>query len=135
MKRRAMRSWQLIASVLPGIAPMSALAAGIPSALPALCPKAAPGEIVVCGDRDPLRSPYRLPADIAAEPVEGSRDTISLSRERNGLFDYDGGGTGSCSASGAGGASGCGFQRHRRYYEQKSQARDRRGPAFDGTRR
>ncbi len=95
-----------------------------------LCPKARPGELVVCAERQPLRSPYRIPDEIAAEPIEGSRDTTSISRERNGLLDYDGGGIGSCSTSGAAGVSGCFVKRHKRFFEQKAQSTDKRGPIF-----
>ncbi len=101
----------------------------MPPGLSALCPKARPGEIVVCADQDPPRSIYRLPPNLP--PVEGSKESISVSSERNRLFDYDGGGTGSCSTSGAGGASGCLFNRHKRGFDQRAGAKDPRGNLYD----
>ena len=50
-----------------------------------------------------------------------------VSRERNGLFDYDNGGIGTCSTTGAGGASGCSYREHMRNVNQRANARDRRG--------
>ncbi len=101
----------------------------IPPKLSALCPRAAPGEIVVCADGDPPKSRYRLPLPVG--PVEGDRNTVSVAAERNALFDYDAGGVGSCSTAGSGGQSGCGFNRHKRWVEQRAGARDARGPAWD----
>jgi hypothetical protein len=54
-----------------------------------------------------------------------------MSAARNGLFDYDSGGTGSCSVTGAGGATGCGFQRHKHWVLQCAGAKDSRGPLYD----
>ena len=92
----------------------------IPPALSALCPKAAPGEIVVCADPDPPKSPFSLPLPMARE--RGDPNTVSVSRERNALFDYDAGGIGSCGASGATGNFGCGAQKHKRWVEQRAGA-------------
>ena len=96
-----------------------------------LCPKASPGEIVVCAVTDPPRSPYRLPAEIPQLPEFGTRAADSVSRERNALFDHDAGGPGSCSAVGPSGASGCQFRQHRRNTEQRANARDKRGRVYD----
>jgi hypothetical protein len=103
--------------------------AQIPPSLSALCPKPLPGEIVVCADEEPAKSPYRLPLPVPL--VEGSRDTISPSRERNALIDYDIGGTGSCSTVGPGGWTGCRYQDHRRAAEQRGMANDPRGHLFE----
>lgn len=103
--------------------------AQIPPSLSALCPKPLPGEIVVCADEEPPKSPYRLPLPVPL--VEGSRETISPSRERNALLDYDLGGTGSCSTVGPGGWTGCKYQDHRRAAEQRAKAKDPRGHLFD----
>ncbi len=111
------------------LAPVAGDTLPIPPKLSALCPKAKPGEIVVCADGDPPKSPYRLP--LPNEPDPGDPHNVSVSRERNGLFDYDAGGNGSCSASGAGGQSGCGFQRHKRWVEQRAGANDPRGRLWD----
>ncbi len=78
----------------------------IPPSLSALCPKAVPGEIVVCADADPPKSRYRLPVPVARD--RGDPNTVSVSRERNALFDHDSGGIGSCGASGAAGNSAAG---------------------------
>jgi hypothetical protein len=114
-----------------------ALQAGLGAAVPlpiapslsALCPKAKPGEIVVCADPDPPKSPYRLPLPIDLDPDDPR--TISPSRERNALLDYDAGGAGSCSTAGSAGASGCGFNAHKRWVEQRANARDPRGALWD----
>ena len=103
--------------------------AGIPPSLSALCPKAAPGEIVVCADAEPMKSPYRLPLEI--EPDPGDPKNVSVSRERNGLFDYDAGGMLSCSTAGASGGAGCGFKRHKNWVEQRANAKDPRGRIYD----
>ena len=101
----------------------------VPPILSALCPKALPGEIVVCADADPPKSPYRLPLPVERAP--GNRNTISVSRERNALFDYDAGGMQSCSTAGAAGQSGCGFKRHKNWVEQSAGATDPRGRLWD----
>jgi hypothetical protein len=92
----------------------------IPPSLSALCPKAAPGEIVVCADPDPPKSRYRLPLPTA--PDRGDPNTISVSRERNGLFDHDSGSIGSCGTVGAAGSFFCGFREHKRWVEQRAGA-------------
>jgi hypothetical protein len=94
--------------------------AAIPPSLSGLCPKALPGEIVVCADADPPKSPYRLPLPMERE--RGDPNTTSVSRERNGLFDHDAGGIGSCGVAGAAGNFGCGFQKHKRWVEQRAGA-------------
>lgn len=104
----------------------------IPKSLSALCPKAKPGEIVVCADQEPAPSPYRAP--IKPGPVVGSRNSVSVSRERNALVEMgmDGGG-GSCSRAGAMAMYGCGFREHKRWVEQRANAKDSRGYIFEGT--
>jgi hypothetical protein len=106
------------------------LAAVIPPSLSALCPKAKPGEIIVCADADPPKSPYRLPLEMP--PERGSKNSISVSRERNALIEPDAGGIGSCGAAGAGGMSGCGLQAHKRWVEQRAGARSGAGRIYDG---
>lgn len=113
-----------ISSLLAGPA-----AAQIPPSLSALCPKPLPGEIVVCADEEPAKSPYRLPLPVPL--VEGSRETISPSRERNALLDYELGGTGSCSTVGAGGATGCHHRQHMHNAEQRAKSKDPRGHLFE----
>ena len=100
--------------------------------LSALCPKAAPGEIVVCADADPPKSRYRLPLPIERDP--GDPDNVSVGRERNGLFDQDAGGVGSCGTAGAAGNFGCGALRHKRWVEQRAGALDPRGWVFSPPR-
>ena len=94
--------------------------AQIPPSLSALCPKAVPGEIVVCADPDPPKSRYRLPLPI--ERDRGDPNSISVSRERNALFDHDAGGIGSCGTASAAGNFGCGAQKHKRWVEQRAGA-------------
>ena len=102
-----------ISSVLLG-------AAAIPPSLSALCPKATPGEIVVCADLDPPKSRYRLP--LPMERDRGDPDNVAVSRERNALFDHDSGSIGSCGTVGAAGSYFCGFQNHKRWVEQRAGA-------------
>jgi hypothetical protein len=104
-------------------------AAAIPPSLSGLCPKAAPGEIVVCADPEPLKSPYRLPLPTLRD--RGDPNTISVSRERNALFDHDAGGIGSCGTAGAAGNFGCGALQHKRWVEQRAGARAGGGWLFD----
>ena len=102
-----------ISSVLLG-------AAAIPPSLSALCPKATPGEIVVCTDLDPPKSRYRLP--LPMERDRGDPANVAVSRERNALFDHDSGSIGSCGTVGAAGSYFCGFQNHKRWVEQRAGA-------------
>lgn len=125
---------QSIISVLMGTNVMAAepRPLPIPKALSALCPEPKPGEIVVCADGEPAPSPYRAP--FKPGPVVGSRNSVSVSRERNSLVELgmDGGG-GSCSAVGAAGMYGCQFRDHRRWVEQSANSKDNRGRIFEDT--
>lgn len=124
-----MRTVALCISSLLAASAAAPVAAQMPPILSALCPKPKPGEIVVCADLEPPKSPYRLPLPVPL--VEGSRDTISPSRERNALFDYDFGGTGSCSTVGGGGATGCHHRNHMQGVEQRAKSKDPRGHLFE----
>ena len=95
-------------------------AAQIAPSMSALCPKPVPGEIVVCADPDPPNSRFRLPLPV--ERDRGDPDNISVSRERNALFDHDSGSIGSCGAVGAAGSYFCGFRAHKRWVEQRAGA-------------
>lgn len=97
--------------------------------LSALCPKPKDGEIIVCASKDPPKSPYRLP--LPSPPDRGSRNSASVSRERNALFDYDSGGMLSCSTSGASGSAGCGFKAHKNWVEQRAGAKSGGGYLYD----
>ncbi len=103
------------------------VAASIPPSLSALCPKPKDGEITVCADTDPPRSPYRIPAEIPRHEEYGTRASDSVSRERNALFDYDNGGPGTCSRSGPGGNTGCLYRKHLRNEQQRAGAKDGKG--------
>ena len=98
------------------------VAAQVLPSLSALCPKPLPGEIVVCADldSDPPKSRYRLPLPVVRD--RGNPDTVSVSRERNALFDHDSGGIGSCGTAGAAGNFGCGALQHKRWAEQRAGA-------------
>jgi hypothetical protein len=101
----------------------------IPPSLSALCPKPLPGEIVVCADSEPRKSPYRAPLKVP--PERGTKNSISVSRERNALFDHDSGGAGSCSASGLAGNYGCGTKAHKAWVEQRAGSRSGGGRIYD----
>ena len=100
------------------------------SVLSALCPKATGDEIVVCADPEPKYSPYRAPFR-GGPPEAGTRAAMSVSRERNSLFDYDPGGSGLCSNVGPGGYTGCTFKSFKAGVEQRANARDYRGRIYD----
>ena len=110
------------------------LAGGASAAAPVstsgLCPKTKPDEIVVCATPDPPPSRYRLPLRATA-PEFGTRASASVSAERNGLFDFDAGGSGLCGTVGPGGMYGCRFKGHRRMTEQRANASDVRGRVYD----
>ncbi len=100
-----------------------------PLSLSALCPKARPGEFVVCAEVDPPKSRYRLPLPVERDP--GDPKNTSVSRARNGLFDHDSGGIGSCFAANNAAGSGCSALKHRRWTEQRANAKDPRGRLWD----
>lgn len=119
----------MIALTLAAAAALSGLDAAIKASV-APCPPPVKGEITVCGKRgEEERSRYLSP--IPGEYEVGDPRAQSVSAARNGLFDYDSGGTGSCSATGAGGVMGCGFQKHKHWVLQRAGARDSRGPLYD----
>lgn len=105
----------------------------IPPRLSALCPKGEPGEIVVCADPDPPKSPYRLP--LPTLPEVGARGTASVSRERNALLEPGPGGIGSCSTAGAGGWTGCSYGDFKRNVEQAAGGSDPRGRVYSRNQR
>jgi len=67
-------------------------------------PEIVSDEIVVCGVVDE-ESPYRLPIRKIGFDPAGKFESVS--RERNRLLEGADSGTGACSASGAGGFTGC----------------------------
>lgn len=93
------------------------------------CRRIAPDEITVCADRDQRVSPYRLPLPVELE--EGDMRARSISRERNDLMDFDAGGNGTCSNVGPGGGTGCNLKALKKSMQQRANARDPRGPAYD----
>ena len=101
----------------------------VPPSLSALCPKPVPGEITVCANSEPRKSPYRLP--LSLPPERGSKNSISVSRERNALFDFDAGGAGSCSAAGIAGSYGCSARAHKAWVEQRAGATSGAGRIYD----
>ncbi len=107
-----------------------AAAPATPPSLSALCPKAKGDDIVVCADPEPRQSPYRAPLR-GGPPEAGTRAAMSVSRERNSLFDYDAGGSGLCSSVGPGGMYGCSFKSFKAGVEQRANARDYRGRIYD----
>ena len=115
-----------------GLMPAAPAAAQVPPSLSALCPKPVPGEIVVCADPDPPKSRYRLPLPVERE--RGDPNNVSVSRERNALFDHDSGSIGSCGTVGAAGNYFCGFQAHKRWVEQRAGAPAGGGWLFDKPR-
>ena len=114
--------------MIAGLALLTVVLA-VPPSLSALCPKPVPGEITVCANSEPRKSPYRLP--LSLPPERGSKNSISVSRERNALFDYDSGGAGSCSAAGLAGSYGCGGRAHMNWVEQRAGARSGAGKISD----
>lgn len=81
------------------------------------CPKVASGDIIVCGrDRRREQAHYRLPLRTDGFDPDGAIDSVA--RERHRLYEAGGSGTGSCSASGGGGWTGCMIQQWRRSDQQ-----------------
>lgn len=105
------------------------LAAEAPAAAPSLktaidtamgCPTGRSGEIVVCrrGDR---AQRYRIPEALRPNGFDFHQMEIEgASRERHRLMEGGGSGIGSCSASGAAGASGCLAQQFRAWEQQRA---------------
>jgi hypothetical protein len=89
------------------------------------------GEITVCARRTEPGERSRYLSPIAPDYDVGDPRARSASAERNGLFDYDSGGAGSCSAVGAFGANGCFAKAEKRRIQQRAGARDHRGPLYD----
>jgi len=89
------------------------------------CPPSATGEITVCGTRERERSRYLPPLPLEYEP--GDPRARSVSAERNGLFDYDGGGLMTCSNVGPFGGAGCFAKSNKRKMQQRAGAPDPRG--------
>ena len=84
------------------------------------CPAGRSGEIVVCrrGDRSER---YRIPEPLRPNGFDFSQqDVDGVSRERHRLMDVGASGIGSCSPSGAAGASGCLVQKFRAWEQQKA---------------
>lgn len=119
----------MIVLAFAAAAALSGLDAAIKASV-APCPPPVAGEITVCGKRSEVEA-RRYLSPIPSEYDVGDPRARSVSAERNGLFDYDAGGTGSCSVTGAGGSMGCGFQRHKRWVLQRAGAADPRGPLYD----
>jgi hypothetical protein len=119
---------------MPFLAALIVAASGTTAMLPkgwsALCPpRSRPDEIVVCVDRDPPPSPYRVP--LPGPRTFGERGTASVSAERNGLLGPDVGTIGNCSTWGPGGLYGCSFQRFRENRDQAAGSRDPRGRVYE----
>lgn len=72
-------------------------------------------EIIVCARRKG-ESPYRLP--IRESGFDPNGNIESVSRERNRLLEMQSGGTGSCSAAGIGGFTGCMIQKWKKAHQQ-----------------
>jgi len=84
------------------------------------CPPGKDGEIVVCRGRD-RNVPYRIPAELRANGFDFSQEDVDgVSRERHRLMEGGEGGIGSCSPSGAAGASGCLTQKFRAWEQQRA---------------
>ncbi len=95
------------------------------------CPPPWHGEITVCARRAEPGERSRYLSPIPPDYEVGDPRARSVSAERNGLFDYDSGGAGSCSAVGAFGANGCFANAEKRRIQQRAGARDHRGPLYD----
>ena len=67
------------------------------------CRSRGDNDVTVCAERG--RSPYRLPERKAFDPLAG--DMMSVMRERQSWAEEGDTGTGSCSAVGPGGWTGC----------------------------
>ncbi|MDB5682425.1 MAG: hypothetical protein JWM75_123 [Sphingomonas bacterium] len=86
------------------------------------CPKGAAGEIAVCGRRPGSMpyQPYRVPEAFRTRGFDPTASTESASRERNRIMEGGAAGTGSCSAVGGGGTTGCTVQQWQRGEQQRA---------------
>ncbi|WP_310497498.1 hypothetical protein [Sandarakinorhabdus sp.] len=101
----------------------------IPPGWSALCPRAAPGEIIVCADAEQRKSPFRSPIEMPRS--FGERGTASVSAERNSLLGMDVGSIGGCSAYGPGGWTGCSYKGFKQNVSQAAGGRDTRGRVYE----
>lgn len=84
------------------------------------CPPRVAGEIVVCRRKAPSE-PYRIPLELRPNGFDFSQKAVDgVSRERHRLMEGGESGIGSCSASGAGGASGCLVRSFREWEQQRA---------------
>ncbi len=84
------------------------------------CPRGKPGEIVVCR-RGNAGERYRIPEALRPDGFDFHQEAIDgVSRERHRLLEGGESGIGSCSASGAAGASGCLSQKFRAWEQQRA---------------
>ncbi|MFC0302966.1 hypothetical protein EIK56_09320 [Sphingomonas sp. C8-2] len=84
------------------------------------CPRGRSGEIVVCR-RGNASERYRIPEALRPDGFDfHQQDVDGVSRERHRLMEGGEGGIGSCSPSGAAGASGCLAQKFRAWEQQKA---------------
>jgi hypothetical protein len=82
------------------------------------CPKAAPGEIIVCSRDRGVAEGYRLPKIADRFDYRGEKDSVS--RERHRLMEGGEAGAGSCSTVGAGGWTGCLLRQWQRGDQQRA---------------
>lgn len=84
------------------------------------CQRGKAGEILVCR-RGQGSERYRIPEVLRDPGFDFSDMSVEgVSRERHRLLDAGASGIGSCSASGAGGMTGCMVQKFRQWEQQKA---------------
>lgn len=84
------------------------------------CPRGRAGEIVVCR-RSGASERYRIPEALRPNGFDYFQEDIDgVSRERHRLLEGGESGIGSCSPSGASGASGCLSQKFRAWEQQRA---------------
>lgn len=84
------------------------------------CPRGRAGEIVVCR-RSGASERYRIPEALRPNGFDYVQEDIDgVSRERHRLLEGGESGIGSCSASGASGASGCLAEKFRAWEQQRA---------------
>lgn len=84
------------------------------------CPRGKTGEIIVCRRGDAAKR-YRIPEAVRPNGFDYFQEEIDgVSRERHRLMEGGESGIGSCSPSGAAGASGCLTQKFRAWEMQRA---------------
>jgi hypothetical protein len=94
------------------------------------CPKAEPGEVVVCGTPE---EPYRLPKRFRDQPQRGNSSWVNRAAEIDDVSRTAGGLPNTCSPVGSGGQTGCSQMIARQYAADRRARRAEENAANEPT--